>query len=123
MKFNKVVVVFVVIYWCSFCWYCYYFKFSPSWVSNSLDIFVVVVVIVLLLLMLLMTMTMTMKGLLFFVVLSQKPSIKSLVKIGSEIDEMLLLLLPSSASTSTKSLAEVSLILGIIFPPLTEKVF
>ena len=35
--------------------------------------------------------------------------------------------LPSSASTSTKSLAEVSLILGIIFPPphppLTEKVF
>ena len=53
---KKVVVL--VVYCCSFCCYCYYFKFSQHWVSNSWDIFPVVIAFVLLWLMLLMTMMM-----------------------------------------------------------------
>ena len=51
---EYVVVLFFFSYCCSFCCYCYYFKFSQNWVSISGDICVVVVAFVLMLLIMMM---------------------------------------------------------------------
>ena len=67
---------------CGFCCFCYYSKFSRNWASNGWDLFVVAVVFCFCFVSVVV----------FVFVLSQKPSIKSLVKIGSVIDEILLLL-------------------------------
>ena len=58
----------MVVCCCSFSCYCYYFKFSQNWVSNSLNIFVVVVD--------------EGKDVVFVVVLSQKPYMKVWSKLG-----------------------------------------